>query len=73
MLKLSGVIPALVTPFRDGRIDEDALRALIERAIEGGVGGLVPCGTTGESVAPRATSTPAWWSSRWRPRAAASR
>ncbi len=51
MLKLSGVIPALVTPFRDGRLDEDALRALIERAIEGGVGGLVPCGTTGESVA----------------------
>lgn len=50
MLKLSGVLPALVTPFRDGHLDEGALRALIERAIEGGVDGLVPCGTTGESV-----------------------
>lgn len=47
---IRGTLPALVTPFRDGRVDEDALRALIERAIEGGVDGLVPCGTTGESV-----------------------
>lgn len=50
MLELRGTLPALVTPFAGDRIDEDALRALIERAIEGGVNGLVPCGTTGESV-----------------------
>ncbi len=45
-----GALTALVTPFRDGHIDEEALRALIERQIEGGVQGLVPCGTTGESA-----------------------
>lgn len=50
MSQLRGTLPALVTPFRGGSIDEDALRALVERAIEGGVDGLVPCGTTGESV-----------------------
>ena len=50
MLELSGTMPALVTPFRDGEVDEDALRALVSRCIEGGVKGLVPCGTTGESV-----------------------
>ncbi len=46
----TGTLPALVTPFRDGALDEPALRALVERCIEGGVDGLVPCGTTGESV-----------------------
>jgi len=50
MLNLMGVHPALVTPFRDGAVDEDALRALVDRVIDGGVSGLVPCGTTGESV-----------------------
>ncbi len=45
-----GALTALVTPFRDGEIDEEALRSLIERQIEGGVQGLVPCGTTGESA-----------------------
>lgn len=50
MLTLRGTYPALVTPFRDGAIDEEALRALVEHVIEGGVEGLVPCGTTGESV-----------------------
>ncbi len=49
-LELSGTLPALVTPLEDGAVDEDALRALVERAIEGGVNGLVPCGTTGESA-----------------------
>ncbi|MEQ8725794.1 MAG: dihydrodipicolinate synthase family protein, partial [Sandaracinaceae bacterium] len=49
-MDLTGTLPALVTPFRDGHVDEDALRALVERVIEGGVDGLVPCGTTGESV-----------------------
>ena len=45
-----GVLTALVTPFRDGDLDEEALRDLIERQIEAGVDGLVPCGSTGESA-----------------------
>src|SRR3954466_12996370 len=45
-----GVMPALVTPFRDGEVDEDAFVALVERQIAGGVHGLVPVGTTGESA-----------------------
>ena len=45
-----GVLTALVTPLRDGEIDEDALRASIDRQIEAGVDGLVPCGSTGESA-----------------------
>ncbi len=44
-----GVLPALVTPFRDGQIDEDAFVRLVERQIAGGVHGLVPVGTTGET------------------------
>jgi len=44
-----GVFPALVTPFRDGAVDEDAFVALIERQIAGGVHGLIPAGTTGEA------------------------
>ncbi|MGH1559250.1 4-hydroxy-tetrahydrodipicolinate synthase family protein [Caulobacter segnis] len=44
-----GVIPALVTPFRDGEVDEKAFVALVERQISGGVHGLVPVGTTGET------------------------
>jgi 4-hydroxy-tetrahydrodipicolinate synthase len=50
MLTLRGTYPALVTPFRDGQVDESALRALVDHVIEGGVEGVVPCGTTGESV-----------------------
>ncbi len=46
-----GTFTAIVTPFsRDGSLDEAALRALVDRQIEGGVDGLVPCGTTGESA-----------------------
>jgi len=45
-----GVLPALVTPFKDGAIDEAAFRALVERQIAGGVHGLVPVGTTGETA-----------------------
>jgi 4-hydroxy-tetrahydrodipicolinate synthase len=45
-----GVLTALVTPFRDGEIDETALRALVDRQIESGIDGLVPCGSTGESA-----------------------
>jgi 4-hydroxy-tetrahydrodipicolinate synthase len=46
---LKGAFTAIVTPFKNGRLDEEAYRALIERQIEGGIHGLVPCGTTGES------------------------
>lgn len=45
----SGAITALVTPFKNGKVDEEALRQLIEFQIESGINGLVPCGTTGES------------------------
>jgi 4-hydroxy-tetrahydrodipicolinate synthase len=45
-----GVLPALVTPFRDGAVDEDAFVRLVERQITGGVHGLVPVGTTGETA-----------------------
>jgi 4-hydroxy-tetrahydrodipicolinate synthase len=45
-----GVLTALVTPLRDGAIDETALRDLVERQIDAGIDGLVPCGSTGESA-----------------------
>ena len=48
--RFQGAIPALVTPFKDGAIDEPAFRALVERQIQGGVQGLVPVGTTGETA-----------------------
>ncbi len=48
-MQFTGNIVALVTPFRNGQIDHDALTGIINRAIAGGVSGLVPCGTTGES------------------------
>lgn len=44
-----GAITALVTPFKNGQVDEQALRDLIEFQIANGIDGLVPCGTTGES------------------------
>src|SRR5574337_1244162 len=44
-----GSMVALVTPFKDGRIDEPALRELVEFHIKNGTDVLVPCGTTGES------------------------
>lgn len=48
---MRGCATALVTPFKaDGAIDEDRLRALVDRQINGGVSLLVPCGTTGESA-----------------------
>lgn len=46
----SGSIPALATPFREGRFDEATYRALIDWQIESGSGALVPCGTTGEAA-----------------------
>ncbi|HSS37315.1 MAG TPA: 4-hydroxy-tetrahydrodipicolinate synthase [Polyangia bacterium] len=45
----TGVITALVTPFRGDAVDEEALRRLVEEQIAAGIDGLVPVGTTGES------------------------
>lgn len=45
-----GSIPALVTPFAAGRVDEAAFRALVDWQIEEGSSGLVVCGTTGENA-----------------------
>jgi 4-hydroxy-tetrahydrodipicolinate synthase len=45
-----GALTALVTPFRDDRLDEPALRAIVADQIGGGIDGIIPCGTTGESV-----------------------
>ncbi|WP_372424916.1 4-hydroxy-tetrahydrodipicolinate synthase [Salinarimonas chemoclinalis] len=47
--RIRGSIPAMVTPFEDGALDEEALRAHVEWQIENGSSGLVPVGTTGES------------------------
>jgi 4-hydroxy-tetrahydrodipicolinate synthase len=44
-----GSIVAIVTPFRNGAVDEEKLRELVEFQIAGGTDGIVPCGTTGES------------------------
>jgi len=46
----SGSIPALVTPFRDGKVDEAAFRRFVDWQIDNGSSALVPCGTTGESA-----------------------
>lgn len=45
-----GSIVAIVTPFKDGKVDEKAFRDLIEFQINNGTDGIVPCGTTGESA-----------------------
>jgi 4-hydroxy-tetrahydrodipicolinate synthase len=45
-----GAIVALVTPFREGRLDEKALCDIIERCLAAGASGFVPCGSTGESA-----------------------
>ncbi len=47
--QFKGSATALVTPFKDGAVDEDAFRALVDWQIAEGTHGLVPCGTTGES------------------------
>jgi 4-hydroxy-tetrahydrodipicolinate synthase len=44
-----GSIVAIVTPFRNGEVDEEKLRELVEFQIENGTDGIVPCGTTGEA------------------------
>ncbi|MFA4853815.1 MAG: 4-hydroxy-tetrahydrodipicolinate synthase [Candidatus Omnitrophota bacterium] len=45
-----GSIVAIVTPFHNGKIDENKLRELIDFQIKNGTSGIVPCGTTGESA-----------------------
>jgi 4-hydroxy-tetrahydrodipicolinate synthase len=47
---IQGAIVAIVTPFRNGKVDEEALRRLIEEQIMAGTDGIAPCGTTGEST-----------------------
>jgi 4-hydroxy-tetrahydrodipicolinate synthase len=48
-MRLQGTYTALVTPFRDGAVDEDALKNLVDFQLRGGIDGIVPCGTTGEA------------------------
>lgn len=45
----AGTFTALITPFRDGSLDREAFKALIDRQVEAGITGIVPVGTTGES------------------------
>src|ERR671937_665134 len=45
-----GSFVALITPFRNGEVDEGQLRMLVDFQIENGTNGLVPCGTTGEAA-----------------------
>ena len=45
-----GSFVALITPFRDGKVDEDAVRKMVQWHIGQGTDGLVPMGTTGESA-----------------------
>ena len=44
-----GSIPALITPFKEGRVDYNSFNNIIEWSISEGSHGFVPCGTTGES------------------------
>lgn len=48
--RLGGVFTALVTPFKDGKVDIAAFEALVERQLAAGVAGLVTAGTTGEAA-----------------------
>jgi len=47
----SGAFTALVTPFRNGEVDVEALEGMVEFQVQNGIHGLVPCGTTGETPA----------------------
>jgi len=47
---LRGSMTAIVTPFKDGIVDEKAFKGLIEFQIKNGTNAIVPCGTTGESA-----------------------
>lgn len=54
MLKLKGCFTAIVTPFKNGKVDKEALKKVVRYQLANGVSGLVPCGSTGEA----ATLTP---------------
>lgn len=49
MAKIQGSITALLTPFKNGKVDEKGFQSFVEWQIAEGINGLVPCGTTGES------------------------
>lgn len=49
-MQFQGSFVAIVTPFRDGKIDKPAYRKLVDFQIDAGTNGIVPCGTTGESA-----------------------
>lgn len=49
-MRFYGVIPAVLTPFKNGKVDTDALTRLVNFMIDEGVHGLYPCGTTGEGM-----------------------
>jgi 4-hydroxy-tetrahydrodipicolinate synthase len=49
MMSIQGALTAMITPFREGKIDEDRLKQQVEFQIRNGIDGLVPVGTTGES------------------------
>jgi 4-hydroxy-tetrahydrodipicolinate synthase len=48
-MDLKGIYTALVTPFKNGKLDEKAFKDLIGFQLKGGINGVVPCGTTGEA------------------------
>lgn len=48
-MQFKGIYTALITPFKEGKVDEKAFQSFVEWQINEGVHGLVPCGTTGES------------------------
>jgi len=49
-MEIRGAMVALVTPFRDDRIDRPAVKKLVDYMIENGIDAIIPCGTTGESA-----------------------
>jgi len=49
-MKFSGAFTALITPFRRGAVDEEALKKLVKAQVSAGISGLVPCGSTGEAA-----------------------
>jgi 4-hydroxy-tetrahydrodipicolinate synthase len=49
-MKFTGAFTALITPFKDKKLDEEALRGLVRRQTAAGISGLVPCGSTGEAA-----------------------
>ncbi len=49
-MRLKGVFTAIITPFRNGEIDIEALKGIVRRQLDAGVNGLVPLGSTGEAA-----------------------